>query len=62
MKSFDLLYSRYERALFGYIYRYLGNRQESDEVFHEAFMQVLECREVTFEEGSFRGWIYRPEN
>jgi RNA polymerase sigma factor (sigma-70 family) len=59
LRSFDLLYARYERGLFRFIYGYLKNRQESEEIFHEAFLSVLDSSEVAFTTGSFQGWVYR---
>lgn len=56
--AFRTLYARYEKKLFAFIYRYLGNQQASEEVFQEAFLSVLKDNNVSFEQGSFRGWIY----
>jgi RNA polymerase sigma-70 factor, ECF subfamily len=58
LSAFDLLYERHQRGLFRLIYRYLKSQEEAEEVFHEAFMQVLNSREVQFDSGSFQGWLY----
>jgi RNA polymerase sigma-70 factor, ECF subfamily len=57
-RAFDLLYSRYERPLFRFIYRFLKNSEEAEEVFHEAFIKVFNTKEIQFDKGSFRGWVY----
>ncbi len=59
MPAFDTLYARYEKRLFGFMLRMLRNRQDSEDLFHEAFLNVLKSREVSFDQGSFCTWIYR---
>lgn len=59
MDAFDRLYSRYERMLFLFLLRYVGRREDAEELFHEAFLRVLDSKEVRFEEGSFRSWVFR---
>ena len=55
MAAFDVLYGRYERRLFGFIRGYLHARSDAEEVFHDAFLQVLRSREVRFETRIVRG-------
>ena len=49
---------RYERELFNYLRRYLGNAEMAEDVFQQAFLQVhLKCDQ--FQEGRrFRPWLY----
>jgi RNA polymerase sigma-70 factor (ECF subfamily) len=49
---------RYERELFSYLRRYLGNAEMAEDVFQAAFLAVhLKCD--SFEEGRrFRPWLY----
>lgn len=49
---------RYERELFSYLRRYLGNAEMAEDVFQAAFLSVhLKCD--MFEEGRrFRPWLY----
>ena len=49
---------RYERELFSYLRRYLGNAEMAEDVFQAAFLAVhLKCE--MFEEGRrFRPWLY----
>lgn len=49
---------RYERELFNYLRRYLGNAEMAEDAFQGAFLQVhLKCEQ--FEEGRrFRPWLY----
>lgn len=55
---FTQLVQRYERELFAYLRRYLGNSEMAEDVFQATFMQVYLKREH-FEEGRrFRPWLY----
>ncbi len=49
---------RYERELFNYLRRYLGNAEMAEDAFQGAFLQVhLKCEQ--FQEGRrFRPWLY----
>lgn len=49
---------RYERELFNYLRRYLGNVEMAEDAFQGAFLQVhLKCEQ--FQEGRrFRPWLY----
>ena len=49
---------RYERELFSYLRRYLGNAEMAEDVFQAAFLSVhLKCD--SFQEGRrFRPWLY----
>lgn len=58
LSAFDRLYERHQRGLFSFIHGYLKSAEESEEVFHEAFMTMLKSPEVDFTQGSFKGWIY----
>lgn len=55
---FSRLVVRYERELFSYLRRYLGDAEMAEDAFQAAFLQVhLKCE--TFEEGRrFRPWLY----
>jgi RNA polymerase sigma-70 factor (ECF subfamily) len=59
LAAFELLYERYERRLFGFVLTYVGDRQEAEDLFHEAFLGVLRSRQVEFSAGSFRSWLYQ---
>lgn len=55
---FAQLVHRYERELYSYLRRYLGDAEMAEDAFQAAFMQVhLKCDQ--FEEGRrFRPWLY----
>lgn len=56
--AFSQLVHRYEREIFNYLRRYLGNAEMAEDAFQGTFLQVhLKCDQ--FEEGRrLRPWIY----
>ena len=58
--AFDRLYARYEHRLFGFTLRLLGDRAEAEEVFHDAFLKVLESPPAHFDGAPrFSAWLFR---
>ena len=57
-EDFAILVKRYERELFNYLRRYLGDAGMAEDAFQATFLQVhLKCEQ--FEEGrKFRPWLY----
>src|SRR5436190_3601432 len=57
-KLFSELVRRYERELYSYLRRYLGDAGMAEDAFQATFLQVhLKCDQ--FEEGrKFRPWLY----
>jgi RNA polymerase sigma-70 factor (ECF subfamily) len=57
-RAFNELVTRYERELFSYLRRYLGDAGLAEDAFQATFLQVhLKCDQ--FEEGrKFRPWLY----
>src|SRR5580658_542415 len=57
-EAFATLVGRYERELFSYLRRYLGDAVMAEDAFQATFLQVhLKCGQ--FEEGrKFRPWVY----
>ncbi len=59
LSAFDALYERHGRRLFGFVFRQLGDRQEAEDVVHDAFLTVL--REGRRGRGlsCFRAWLFQ---
>jgi len=57
-RAFEELVHRYERELFSYLRRYLGNAEMAEDAFQQTFLQVhLKCDQ--YEEGrKVRPWLY----
>jgi RNA polymerase sigma-70 factor (ECF subfamily) len=56
LAAFDRLYERYEGPLYGFIRTYVTDGAEAEDVFHEAFMQVLRNKDLDL--SRFRAWLY----
>jgi RNA polymerase sigma-70 factor (ECF subfamily) len=56
--AFETLVHRYERELYSYLFRYLGDAAMAEDAFQATFLQVhLKCEQ--FDEGrKFRPWLY----
>jgi RNA polymerase sigma-70 factor (ECF subfamily) len=57
-EAFGLLVRRYERELYGYLRRYLGDSDLADDVFQNTFLQVY-VKSDQYEQGRpVRPWLY----
>ncbi len=59
LSAFDRLYERFERHLYGFICRQLGDRAAAEDVLHEAFLAVLRERASGREAQSFKAWLFQ---
>lgn len=59
LDAFDELYARYERHLFGFLVRQLGDAPEAEEVLQETFLSVLRERETGRAARSFKAWLFQ---
>jgi RNA polymerase sigma-70 factor (ECF subfamily) len=57
-RAFEVLLRRYERELYGYLRRYLGDATLADDVFQNTFLQLY-TKISTYERGRpVRPWLY----
>jgi RNA polymerase sigma-70 factor, ECF subfamily len=57
-QSFALLVHRYEKELFRFLVRFLGDRQSAEDVFQETFMQVHQSAAQFDPQRRFRPWLF----
>jgi RNA polymerase sigma-70 factor (ECF subfamily) len=58
MELFGMLVRRYERELYGYLCRYLGDATLAEDVFQNTFLQLY-LKSNQYDEGRpLRGWLY----
>jgi len=57
-KAFESLVRRYESALVSFLFRYLGDGADAEEVFQEAFIRVYTKRERFDSDRKFKTWLY----
>src|SRR5689334_23381672 len=56
--AFGLLVGRYQRELYHFLVRFLGNRAAAEDVFQESFLQVHQSAEQFDPERRFRPWLF----
>jgi len=59
LAAFDALYARYERRLFAFILRQLGEQRAAEDALHDTFMGLLRDREAGRSLRSLRAWLYQ---
>jgi RNA polymerase sigma-70 factor, ECF subfamily len=58
-RSFDLLYRKYAASLLGFIRRYVQSPAAAEDIFHEAFLQVIRNLNLEFERARFSTWLFK---
>lgn len=58
LAAFDRLYARYERRLYGYIRRIVGEAASADDLFQDVFLKVLRDRSYDPGRGRFSPWLF----
>ncbi len=58
VEAFDLLVSRYKDPLTNYLYRFLGDARESEDLLQETFMRVYRNRHSYRRIARFSTWLY----
>jgi RNA polymerase sigma-70 factor (ECF subfamily) len=58
LRAFDELYARYERRLFGYVLRFVGDPALAEDLFQDILLRVLEDRTFDPECGRFSAWLF----
>lgn len=56
--AFDRLYARYERRLYGYVRRMVGESGRAEDLLQEVFMKVLSDRSFDPGRGRFSAWLF----
>ena len=58
VEAFDLLVARYKDPLANYLYRFLGDARESEDLLQETFMRVFRNRHSYRRIARFSTWLY----
>lgn len=58
LAAFDRLYARYERRLYGYVRRFVGDVAAADDLFQDIFLTVLRDRSFDPARGRFAAWLF----
>lgn len=57
-KSLELLIGRYVKFIYSFVYRYVGNAQEADDITQEVFVKVWRNLKKFDQQKSFKTWIF----
>jgi RNA polymerase sigma-70 factor (ECF subfamily) len=58
-QAFTELVRHWETKVFNLAWRYLGNREDAQDVVQETFLSVFKSAKSLRDPGSFRTWLYR---
>ncbi len=58
VRAFEVLFSRYQREIYGYLYRNLAADQNKDEAFQEVFYRVIRSAPTYTVTAGFATWLY----
>ena len=58
-RSFEMLYGRYKRQLYGFLNNLVGSGAECDEVFEETWLRVIDRLPKYRDDGRFGAWLFR---
>ena len=58
LNRMGLLFERYHRELFGFLYNMSSNADSSEDMVQTVFYRMLKYRHTFTGEGSFRSWMY----
>ena len=59
-RAFEVLYRRYRKQLYGYLYNLMsGNASEAEEIFEETWIKVIDKLPSYRDQGKFSAWLFR---
>lgn len=58
MDTMGLLFERYHRPLFGFLFHMTGQREASEDMLQTVFYRMLKYRHTFTGDGEFRSWMY----
>lgn len=56
--NFHAVYGRYSGPLFRYLYRFTGNNQSSEEILHDIFVELMNGKFRSSDQGSLKAWLF----
>lgn len=61
-EAFAALVQKYQRPLFTFLLRLVGNQQSAEDLFQDTFVRVLRALPGYKEDGRFSGWLFGIAN
>lgn len=57
-RAFDVLFSRQQKSVYNFLYRFLGQNENVEEAFQEVFIRVVKSAEAYSPSAKFSTWLY----
>jgi RNA polymerase sigma-70 factor (ECF subfamily) len=57
--AFDQLIDKYQKPIVNFIYRFVNNSAEAEELAQEVFLRIYRARHTYEPKARFAAWIYR---
>ncbi len=58
MQAFDMLVRRYKDQLLNFVYRFVGNQSDAEDIVQETFLRVYKNKHYYKEIAKFSTWVY----
>lgn len=58
VQAFDVLVRRYKDQLLNFVYRFVGNRSDAEDIVQETFLRVFKNKHYYKEIAKFSTWVY----
>jgi RNA polymerase sigma-70 factor, ECF subfamily len=59
VEAYNLLVSRWEKRVFNYLYRLVGNREDALDLAQDTFLKAYQALAKLEDPGKFSGWLFR---
>lgn len=57
-RAFEILLKRYEKPLFAFIFRFVGDKQTAEDLFQQVWLKILGGFDSYVEKGKFGSWLF----
>ncbi|MCK5453542.1 MAG: sigma-70 family RNA polymerase sigma factor [Calditrichia bacterium] len=58
LQAYDILVRRYKDQLLNFVYRFVGNRSDAEDIVQETFLRVYKNKHMYKEIAKFSTWVY----
>ncbi|MGV8137101.1 MAG: RNA polymerase sigma factor [Mangrovibacterium sp.] len=58
MSAFDIIYKKYSRRLYGFVFRYVKQEADTEEIVQEVFMKIWQSRDKINIYSSFESFLF----
>lgn len=58
LKAFDIIYKKYSRRLYGFVFRYIKQEEDTEEIVQEVFINIWKSRDKINVYSSFESFLF----